>query len=106
MYGGKSRKNIDSMKNFLIKSMKLVLSSHETKKDVFSSRSLRFESFCNNLVIGRRKFLVGGTLPEDEALRFCPVCKCKNCVDLPSSNEGKFLRNKEKLDKYQSERTE
>ena len=62
MYGGKSRENIDSMKKILIKSIKLVLSSHETKKDVFSSCILRFESFCNNLVIGRRKLFVGAVM--------------------------------------------
>ena len=48
----------------------------------------------------------GGLEPEDEAMRYCPVCKCKGTVDIPSSNRVKARRNEEKLSVYKKEREE
>ena len=49
----------------------------------------------------RRRFLEdGGLEPEDEAMKYCPVCKCKGTVDIPSSNSVKARRNEEKLSLY------
>ena len=54
----------------------------------------------------RRGFLEDGELPEDESLRFCPFCKCKNCVDVPNSNLEKIERNKAKVLKFQRDKAE
>ena len=48
-----------------------------------------------------RRFLEDGGLdPEDEAMRYCPVCKCKGTVEIPASNKVKARRNEDKLSAY------
>ena len=48
-----------------------------------------------------RRFLEGGVfLSEDETMRYCPYCGCKNTVDVPVDNKLRMERNEVKLQEY------
>ena len=49
----------------------------------------------------KRKFLAdGATEPDDEALRYCAVCKCRGTVDIPADNKEKANRNLDRIKEH------
>lgn len=47
----------------------------------------------------RRMFTEDGELdPDDEAMRYCPVCKCNGIVNMRVSNQMKAGRNEDRLE--------
>ena len=52
----------------------------------------------------RRYLKNGATVPDDEKLRLCAVCGCRNTVDEPFENKEKRQQNKEMLENYYREK--
>ena len=55
----------------------------------------------------KRKFLADGAMePEDEAMRYCAVCRCRGTVDIPADNSFKAERNLGRMRQHSAEKAE